>query len=47
MSEINSPNVVKLKDATRTGSNFYLAMELCNGGDLKNFVKARGGFICE
>jgi serine/threonine protein kinase len=34
MTEIRSPYVVALKDATKTENNFYLAMELCNGGDL-------------
>jgi serine/threonine protein kinase len=34
MAEIQSPYVVALKDATKTPNNYYLAMELCNGGDL-------------
>lgn len=47
LSQINSPNVVRLKDSTRTASNFYLALELCNGGDLNTFVRARGGSLSE
>lgn len=47
MAEIHSPYVVALKDATKTSNNYYLAMELCNGGDLDGFRKARGGFLKE
>lgn len=47
MSEVRAPNVVALKDATKTANNYYLAMELCNGGDLDNFVKSRGGYLKE
>ena len=47
MSEINSDYVVQLKDATKTPNNYYLAMELCNGGDLENYKKIRGGFLKE
>ena len=47
MSEIKAANVVSLRDATKTANNFYLAMELLNGGDLDNLVKARGGFLKE
>ena len=28
----------------RTTNNFYLVMELCNGGDLANLKKAKGRF---
>lgn len=47
MSEIKAENVVSLRDATKTANNYYLAMELLNGGDLDNLVKARGGFLKE
>jgi len=33
-AEIDSDYVVRLKHATQTPNNFYLAMEMCNGGDL-------------
>lgn len=47
MAEIRSPYVVALRDATKTASNYYLAMELCNGGDLEGYRKARGGYLHE
>jgi len=47
MAEIKSPYVVALRDATKTMGNYYLAMELCNGGDLENFRRARGGQLPE
>lgn len=47
MAEIKSPYVVALRDATKTMGNYYLAMELCNGGDLENFRRARGGKLHE
>lgn len=47
MAEIRSPHVVALRDATKTKNNFYLAMELCNGGDLNGFKQARGGYLKE
>ena len=47
MSEIQSNYVVQLKEATKTPNNYYLAMELCNGGDLDNYKKVRGGFLKE
>lgn len=46
-ASIDSPYVVKLKDATQTKNNYYLAMELCNGGDLDQYRKSRGGYLCE
>ena len=47
MSEIRSPYIVALQNATKTSQRYYLAMELCNGGDLGNFVKQRGGYLRE
>ena len=47
MAEIVSPFVVSLKDATKTPNNYYLCMELCNGGDLESFKKLRGGYLKE
>lgn len=47
MSEIRSPYIVALQNATKTSQRYYLAMELCNGGDLSNFVKQRGGYLRE
>lgn len=45
MAEIRSDYVVALRDATKTASNFYLVMELCNGGDLDQLRRAKGGYL--
>lgn len=37
LAKINSPYVIKLYDLQRTPNNYYLVMELCNGGDLEKF----------
>jgi serine/threonine protein kinase len=47
MSEIRSPHIVALFNATKTTRSYYLAMELCNGGDLDNFKNLRGGYLRE
>lgn len=47
MSDINSDNVVKLVDGTKTANNIYLLMECCNGGDLEHLKKIRGGHLKE
>lgn len=47
LAKINSPNVIKLIDIQRTHNNFYLIMELCNGGDLERLKEARGGRFTE
>lgn len=47
MQDIKSPHVVELKNATQTLNYYYLALELCNGGDLENFRLARGGILKE
>lgn len=44
LTKINSPHVIKLHDLQRTENNFYLFMELCNGGDLENLKEIRGRF---
>ncbi len=44
LAKINSPNVIKLVDIVRTENNFYLVMELCNGGDLEKLKEIRGKF---
>lgn len=44
LTKIDSPNVVKLIDIQRTGNNFYLIMEICNGGDLDNLKELRTRF---
>ena len=47
MSEIDSPNVIKIQEATKTQSNYYLALDYCNGGDLSQYLKTRGGRLVE
>lgn len=47
MAEIDSPHVVKLLECTKTENNYYLALEYCNGGNLQNYVIARGGRLVE
>ena len=47
MSEIRSPHVVALYNSTMSKDNYYLAMELCNGSDLENFKRQRGGYLRE
>lgn len=47
LTKINSPHVVRLQDIQRTENNFYLVMELCNGGDLERLKELRGGHFAE
>ena len=47
MMKIKSPNVVSLRTFTKTENTYYLQMELLNGGDLQNYIKQRGKFLCE
>jgi serine/threonine protein kinase len=44
LTKINSPQVIKLIDIQRTSNNYYLFMELCNGGDLEKLKEIRGRF---
>lgn len=39
MRDLDSPNVVKLIEVLRTDNNFYIMTELCNGGDLKEYMR--------
>ena len=32
-------NIISLVEAIATDSSFYLVMELCNGGDLRDYMK--------
>ncbi len=36
--------MVRLKDLQKTGNNFYLIFDYCNGGDLDNLKEQRGHF---
>ena len=44
LAKIESKYVIKLVDIQRTENNFYLFMELCNGGDLDKLKEIRGKF---
>lgn len=39
--------MIRLHDIQRTENNFYLIMELCNGGDLEGLKELRGGRFTE
>ncbi len=47
MADVRSEHVVALNNATKTSASYYLLLELCNGGDLSNFVKQRNGYLKE
>ncbi|OHT12139.1 CAMK family protein kinase [Tritrichomonas foetus] len=38
MTYLNHPNIIKLYDFFTDESNFYLVMDLCSGGELKNYI---------
>jgi len=42
MYKLASENVAKLYYDLETGTDFILAMEYCNGGDLLDLIKKRG-----
>ncbi|EPZ32087.1 Protein kinase, catalytic domain-containing protein [Rozella allomycis CSF55] len=42
MRSLDHPNIVKLYDALETHNNFYLVMELCNGGELFHRIRRYG-----
>lgn len=44
LTKMESPHVIKLLDLQKTENNYYLIMELCNGGDLDNLKEIRGKF---
>lgn len=44
---IRSPNVIKLVKHFRTHQRIYILTEACNGGDLEQFLKLRGGRLDE
>lgn len=41
MREFNHENIVKLYEYFSSEKNFYLVLELCEGGDLSKFIKKR------
>ncbi|XP_003737641.1 serine/threonine-protein kinase unc-51 [Galendromus occidentalis] len=42
LSQLKHPNVVSLLDCKQTPRFFYLVMEYCNGGDLADYLQAKG-----
>ena len=38
LKSLDHPNIIKLKEVKKTKRHFYLAMEYCNGGELKSFL---------
>ncbi|KAA6382355.1 MAG: putative serine/threonine-protein kinase Nek1, partial [Streblomastix strix] len=50
MNDLKHPNIVGLIEAFTHDGNFYIVMELCNGGSLQSFYKAlmkKGEFVRE
>ena len=47
LTRIKSPHVIQLLDLQRTENNYYLFMEICNGGDLETLKETRGGRFTE
>ena len=47
MMIIDSPHVLSLIDAKKTGNNIYMFFEFCNGGDVRKLMKLRGGKLPE
>jgi len=47
LKKINNEHVVRLHDAKMSEHNFYLIFEYCNGGDLKEYRRLRGGRLNE
>ena len=41
LSKINNPNVIRFIEMLRTHNNMYMVYELCNGGNLEEFLKER------
>ena len=42
LANFNHPNIIHLEEFIQTPSNFYIIFELCEGGDLYNFLKENG-----
>lgn len=42
LSDLHHENVVALLDCKETTNNVYLVMEYCNGGDLADYLQAKG-----
>lgn len=42
LTELHHENVVALLDCKESQNNVYLVMEYCNGGDLADYLTAKG-----
>ena len=47
MAAIDHPNLLSLVDAKKTSRNIYMFFEFCNGGDVRNLLKVKGGKFSE
>jgi len=50
MKNLDSENIVRLLSGCRNKKKdklYYLFMQFCNGGNLHEFVRDRGGFLDE
>jgi serine/threonine protein kinase len=47
LKSLNHPKIVKFVDAYEDELRYYLVMELCQGGDLYEYLEQRGGRISE
>ena len=39
MKALSHPNIVKMLDVFHSSNNTYIVTELCNGGDMKEYLK--------
>jgi serine/threonine protein kinase len=42
LTVLQSPNIVTMKAVTKEDEDYYIAMEMCNGGDLRKMLEAKG-----
>ncbi|CDW74807.1 protein kinase domain containing protein [Stylonychia lemnae] len=47
LEKVKNPNLLKLEQVFKTHSRYYIFTEACNGGDLEQFVRAKGGQLSE
>ena len=42
MKKVDHPNVIKLYDFAESASSFYIAMQYCDNGDVRQYMKKKG-----
>ena len=47
LQSLSHQNIVKMIDFSQTNSNFYIFLEYCNGGSLKDYIERKGGHLSE